>query len=112
MNATNRLAFWKVAVIALCVCVVVFGTAARLVQSQHLRSTIGFFASASLWDNHQRMEIQALEAATLEELSVLSWLACALSVYSFPLTLLILPSPVLVAFHWHVRRFFRPPPVF
>lgn len=112
LSATSRVAFWKIIVVALCLCVFLFSTHAKLVTASALPFEAGFSASFGPFDADQRMEIQAsLDLAFLVSLGIVSWIVFSLSASTFPIRLLRFPVPVHVSAHWHVRRFFRPPPI-
>lgn len=108
-NAAPRLAFWKLVVVALCLCVFVFGTHARLVQYQDLSSNVATVGQAKLWVSDHRMEIQS-EVTCLVVLSIAAWLAFVFRLSARPFAQLSAPTPVRSTQLWHLRRFFRPPP--
>lgn len=111
IQSTDRIAFWKMVVVALCLCVFLFSTHARLMQYQPPSTGSELLVSSKLWDSDLRMEIQvALEIASFVVLAVFSWLAFSLTACTFPLKLLVIPAPMHPSVYWHVRRFFRPPP--
>jgi len=69
-------------------------------------------ASSKLWDSNQRMEIQAVtEVASAVVLAIISLLVFSLNACILPLAFFDVPSPWHTSAHWHVRRFFRPPPI-
>lgn len=107
---TPRLAFWKLVVVALCLCVFIFGTHARLAQYHNLSSNVVTVGEAKLWIGDHRMEIQS-EVTGLVVLALAAWLACALRLTVLPLAQLFIPAPVSIVQVWHLQRFFRPPPI-
>ncbi len=108
-DTAPRLAFWKLVVVALCLCVFVFGTHARLVQYQDLSSNVATVGQAKLWVSDHRMEIQS-EMTVLVVLSIAAWLACAFRLSARPFARLSAPVLVRTTQLWHLQRFFRPPP--
>jgi len=112
IQATDRVAFWKIVVVALCLCVFLFSTHARLMQYQLPSTGAELSASSKLWDSDQRMEIQAvIDLASAVVLAILSWMVFSLRACILPLAFFDVPSPLHTSAHWHVRRFFRPPPI-
>ena len=111
IEATQRLAFWKLVVVALCLCVFVFATNARLVQCEALPTSMAFVHAGQFWPSDHRMEIQSIVDFTALSLLAIVWLfgfcleECRFPVRSFDF------QPMRPEAYWQLRRFFRPPPI-
>lgn len=111
MEATRRLSFWKLAVVAMCLCVFVFATNARLVQYEALPTNVALANAGPVWPSDHRMEIQATPDFTALAVLAIALLVgfcfekCFFAVRSFEF------PPMRPAAYWQLRRFFRPPPI-
>lgn len=67
------LSAWKVAVVAVCFCVFLFGLHAKLALYDPPSPGVTAVASAKLWNGNQKMEVQ-----TLLEFVLIAWLSTLL----------------------------------
>ncbi len=111
IEATQRLAFWKLVVVALCLCVFVFATNARMVQCEGLPTSAALLIAGQFWPGDHRMEVQSTVDFTALAVLAIVWLfgfclaECSFAVRSFEF------HPMRPEVHWQLRRFFRPPPI-
>ncbi len=111
-KAEQEPALWQIAIVALCLSVFIFGTHARLVQYQELPSNVVTLSTAKLGEADHRMEVQAaLENAPLIVLAIISYIAYSSRVCCPAFWQPVVPPSLDNSVYWHVRRFFRPPPV-
>ena len=110
IDAKQRLEFWKLAIVALCLCVFVFATNARLVQCAELPTSVASVSAGNFWPTDHRMEVQtSVELAALVVVAIATLLGSLLARCSSPVRS-ISPTPLSAFEYWHLRRFFRPPP--
>ena len=107
----SQITTWKMVVLAVCLCVFLFGLHAKLAQYQAPSPSVTAVVSAKLWQGESRMELLTTPVAV-----GFLFVAFLLELFeletdtSVPLPLWATPAPVRPSTLAHLRRFFRPPP--
>lgn len=107
----SHITTWKIVIMAVCLCIFLFGLHAKLAQYQASSPPVTAVTSAKLWQGDSRMELLTtsvvvgfLFAAFLLQLFEIE------TDTSVPLPLWATRAPVRLSTLSHIRRFFRPPP--
>ncbi len=108
IHCERPFSFWNLVIVALCLCVFLFGTHARLVQYDSLTPNVNAVGQAKLWISDHRMEPQPVLSLLL--LVIVAFRLVLSPSPVFHCLLLAGPAPVPVTLKWQLRRFFRPPP--
>ena len=107
----SHITTWKIVVLAVCLCVFLFGLHAKLAQYQAPSPSVTNVVSAKLWQGDSRMELFATPVAVgFLFIAFLLQLFPVETENSVPLPLWATPAPVRLSTLAHLRRFFRPPP--
>lgn len=106
----SHITTWKIVVMAVCLCVFLFGLHAKLAQYQASSPQVTAVTSAKLWQGDSRMELLTAPVVGFLFAAFLLQLFEIETDTSIALPLWATPAPVRLSTLAHIRRFFRPPP--
>ncbi len=109
-EAKPRFSLIKLVILALCICVFVFGTNAKLSLYQPSSSTVRTVGAAKLWIGDHSLEVLSSLELGAAVFSMFLWLRFSLP-KPHPIAIVSSnPAPIRPEVRWQVQRFFRPPP--